>query len=148
MGLTAAQPRHHQLVSTQTAVIMGTAAAAGFTVVAVVLERPQSTAVLAALLAMIYGVYLGFALVDGRRTVLIAESLFVAVGMAFTVCGWLYGPTWIAIGLLLHGLWDILHHHPRPRLGAKTVPRWYVPFCAVADILGATAIFAVICVNG
>jgi hypothetical protein len=148
MGLPAAESPRHELVSTRTAVTMGLLAAVGFTVVVVVFEPPQSTAILAALLAMIYGVYLGFALLDGRSSVLIAETLFIAVGLALTVCGLRYGPTWIAVGLLLHGLWDILHRQPRPLVGADTVPRWYVPFCAIADIFGAAAIFAAAALGG
>jgi hypothetical protein len=123
---------------------MGLSAAAGFAVVVAGLDEPQSTAVLAALLAMIYGVYLGFALLDGRRSVLIKESLIVATGMVFMVCGVLYDPRWFAIGLLFHGLWDLLHHQPHPRVGADTVPRWYVPFCAVADIFGAAAAILIV----
>jgi hypothetical protein len=127
---------------------MGVTAALGFTVVHIAWERSLSTAILAALLAMIYGVYVGFSLLDGRTSVVIAEALFVVVGLALAVCGWLWGPTWIALGLLLHGLWDILHHRPRPRVGANTVPRWYVQFCAIADIGGATAIYGITLLRG
>jgi hypothetical protein len=35
-----------------------------------------------------------------------------------------------AIGLVLHGVWDALHH---PRAVTTRVPAWYPPLCAVYD---------------
>lgn len=137
-----------ELLSTPVASVLGLFGGVGIAAVGMIFQPPQSTAILAALLAMIYGVYLGFALLDGRTSALTVESLFIAVGLTLTVCGSLYGPTWIAVGLLLHGLWDVLHHQRLSFAGAHTVPRWYVPFCAIADLLGATAIFVSVLLGG
>ena len=136
------EPRHsHDLITTPVSVIMGVVGAVGFVAVVVIFDPSRSTPILATFLAMIYGVYLGFALVSGSVQELLIEVSFVAVGIVLTISGLIFGPVWIAVGLLLHGLWDIAHHHKLLWLGVGTVPRWYIPFCAVADILGAAAIF-------
>lgn len=134
----------HDLMTTPVSVTMGVVGAVGFLAVVVIFEPARSTPILATFLAMIYGVYLGFALVGSSIQELLVEVSFVAVGIALTISGLLFGPVWIAVGLLLHGLWDIVHHQKLLWLGVGTVPRWYVPFCAVADILGVAAIFVAI----
>jgi Family of unknown function (DUF6010) len=89
-------------------------------------------------LAVIGAIYLGFALSDGRISIVILE---LAVGTLFVVLAllglWL-APMFIAIGLVLHGIWDLSH---RPG-GVKTkIPAWYPPFCAAYDFVFAGVFF-------
>jgi hypothetical protein len=84
-------------------------------------------------LTLIAAVYLGFAVADGRRHVLAAEtvvaSVFVVVAaISATGSGWL-----IAAGLIGHGLKDLWQH----RTGFVANTRWWPPFCATVDWVAA-----------
>lgn len=85
-------------------------------------------------LAMIGAIYMGFAFADGRPAIMILE-LSVATGfITLALLGLWVAPMFIAAGLVLHGIWDLLHS---PR-GVKTkLPAWYPPFCAAFDFLFA-----------
>jgi len=74
------------------------------------------------LLVMLAGSYLGLAVNDGRRFILILEST-VALGFCLLVLvgNWRW-PVLIAYGYFLHAIWNLLH---QPfRLGAR-VKSWY-----------------------
>lgn len=85
-------------------------------------------------LAIIGAIYLGFALSDGRLSIMILE---LSVGTGFVVLAllglWL-APMFLAIGLALHGFWDLAH---RPRGVTTKLPAWYPPFCAAYDFVFA-----------
>lgn len=87
------------------------------------------------LLAMIAGVYIGFAIDDGRRDKLILEVV-VALGFCMLVLiGMWKWPVLIAVGYLLHAVWDLLHHPFK--LGVR-VKAWYPPACLIYDgLIGA-----------
>jgi hypothetical protein len=85
---------------------------------------------LRAWLALIASVYIGFAVADGRRTVLAVEtgvaSMFVIIaGAAVTGTPWL-----LVIGLAGDGFKDLWQH--RSQFVANT--RWWPPFCLVVDL--------------
>jgi hypothetical protein len=94
----------------------------------------------AVVLAMVYGVYFGFAVKSGTGRELAVEILFILVGMTIAVLSLQYGAAYLALGLLLHGIWDLLHHPAHRIVGTAGVPRWYVPFCAVYDFAAAAAV--------
>jgi len=84
------------------------------------------------LLAMIAGVYIGFAVIDGRRHMLVLEA-----GVALGFCALVLLGMWkwsilIALGYFLHALWDLLHHPFK--IGAR-VRQWYPPACVIYDVL-------------
>ena len=94
-------------------------------------------------LAVIASVYIGFAVADGRGTVLAAEvgvaSMFVIIAAAAVT-----GTPWLlVVGLAGHGLKDLWQH--RTQFVANT--RWWPPFCLVVDLVVA-AIIAVEIVAG
>ena len=87
-------------------------------------------------LALIAAVYIGFAVADGRRHVLVVEtavtSVFVVVAAAaVTGTGWL-----VVAGLAAHGLKDVWQH----RTGFVADTRWWPPFCATVDWVAAALI--------
>lgn len=90
----------------------------------------------AVLLAAIGAVYVGFAIADGRRRVLVVElaGALLFIGIAAVALG--VGAWMLAIGYALHGVWDVVHH--RARVPNRYAP-WYIPFCAVYD--GAVAAY-------
>lgn len=94
---------------------------------------------LAVLVAMISGVYLGFALVDGRlRAAAIEELGIVLFAVLAVVALSTRDARWLAGGLLGHAAWDAIHH---PRAIDTAVPWWYVPLCIGFDVVvGAYAL--------
>lgn len=95
---------------------------------------PDPLAFYSVTLAVIGAIYAGFAFSDGRLSIVILE---LSVGTAFIVLALLglwWSPVFIAAGLILHGIWDLLH---RPRGVTTKLPIWYPPFCAAFDFVFA-----------
>lgn len=87
-------------------------------------------------LGLIAGVYIGFAVADGRPTVIAVEvavaSVFVLIAtVAVTATAWL-----LVIGYAGHGLKD--YWQDRRQFVANT--RWWPPFCAAVDWLVAAVL--------
>ena len=89
-------------------------------------------------LTMIAAIYMGFAFLDGRVSIVILE-LTVATGfIVLALLGIWVGYIFIAIGLVLHGIWDLAH---RSGGVATKIPSWYPPFCAAFDFVFAGIFF-------
>jgi len=88
-------------------------------------------------------VYVGFAVADGRPSIIAVESVvamgFVVLsGVAITVSPWL-----LVVGLVGHGLKDLWQH--RTHFVANT--RWWPPFCLVVDFVAAAAVAVLLIVG-
>ena len=60
------------------------------------------------------------------------------VPLAYEIAVALRAPLWVlALGYLLHGLWDMLHGAVLPHV----MPEWYAPLCIGYDITLALLIF-------
>ena len=104
--------------------------------VALALPRQQARQLSAAHLAAAGGVYLGFAVADGRRSALLVQtgellgfSALAALAVQRDSPG-LLGASWLA-----HVIWDALHHRGR---GPTRVPSWYPALCIGYDVAVAT----------
>jgi hypothetical protein len=85
-------------------------------------------------LTMIGAIYMGFAFLDGRPSIIFLE-LFVASGfITLALLGLWVAPVFISVGLILHGIWDLTH---RPKGVTTKIPSWYPPFCAGFDFVFA-----------
>ena len=89
-------------------------------------------------ISLIAAVYIGFAVADGRPTVLAVEvavaSVFVLIAaVAVTATAWM-----LVIGYAGHGLKDYWQH--RRQYVVNT--RWWPPFCAAVDWLVALVLIA------
>jgi hypothetical protein len=96
----------------------------------------DSATVYALGLVLIAGIYVGFAVADGRAWVIAAESgvtfAFVVVGAAAVA-----GSPWLLVGGFVgHGLKDLWQH--RTHFVAST--RWWPPFCMAVDWIVAAII--------
>ena len=94
-------------------------------------------------LAAIAAIYIGFAVADGRHTVLAVEtgvaSMFVIVAAAAVT-----GTPWLlVVGYVGHGVKDLWQH--RSQFVANT--RWWPPFCFAVDWLLAAIIVVEIVVG-
>lgn len=85
---------------------------------------------LALILALTGGIYLGAALQGESRGKLIIETVFAAVLVVLGLLSLSWTPLWMALGFVLHGVWDLVHHTGGVRHGVR---RWFPPFCAAWD---------------
>jgi len=94
-------------------------------------------------LALIASIYIGFAVADGRPTVIAVETSVAGVFVVLAAAG-VTGSAWLlVIGLTGHGLKDLWQH--RSHYVANT--RWWPPFCLTVDWVAA-AVIAVEIVKG
>lgn len=97
-------------------------------------DTKTSITIAATTLALIGGAYIGFDVADGRRDVFWSELAVATLFGAAAVLGILWHWAALPVGLALHAGWDLLHHNSH-RLAR--IPKWYVPFCVVYDLLAA-----------
>jgi hypothetical protein len=94
-------------------------------------------------LALIAGVYIGFAVADGRRTIIAVETT-VAGGFVVLGAVGVTGPAWLLVaGFVGHGLKDLWQH--RSHFVANT--RWWPPFCLVVDWVAAAILVVLLAVG-
>jgi len=87
-------------------------------------------------LALIASVYIGFAVADGRATVIAVESSIAATFLVVAAAAVTGSPWFLVVGLTAHGLKDFWQH--RSHYVANT--RWWPPFCLVVDWVAAAII--------
>ena len=87
-------------------------------------------------LAMIAAIYIGFAVADGRRQVIVVESGVATVFVVIATAAITGSPWLLVLGFVGHGLKDLWQH--RRQFVENT--RWWPPFCLVVDWVVAAAI--------
>ena len=98
------------------------------------LDTSVSIAVAAVTLALVGGAYIGFGAADGRRHVFWSELAIAVLFGAAALLGLLWHWSALPLGLAIHAVWDLLHHNAR---NLARIPKWYIPFCVVYDLLAA-----------
>ena len=94
-------------------------------------------------LTLIAAVYVGFAVADGRPTVVAVEAAVAAVFVILAAAG-VTGPAWLLVaGLTGHGVKDLWQH--RTQFVANT--RWWPPFCLVIDFVAAAILVVLLAVG-
>ncbi len=87
-------------------------------------------------LTFIAAVYVGFAVADGRRHVLVVEAV-VASGFVVAAASTALGSAWLIVAVLVgHGCKDLWQH----RTGFVAGTRWWPPFCATVDWVAAALV--------
>ncbi len=94
------------------------------------LPQPLYIEHLAIFMAMIAGVYLGFAAIDGRMRNMVLETVVVTGFIVLAIVGLKFSLLILAFAYFAHGVWDFLHH---PKMIDTKIVIWYPPFCAVYD---------------
>jgi hypothetical protein len=86
---------------------------------------------------------IGFAVADGRPTVIAVEAAIAGIFVIVAAAG-VTGPAWLLVaGLAGHGFKDLWHH--RSHYVANT--RWWPPFCLVVDWVVAAILVLLIAVG-
>ena len=93
------------------------------------LPLPASQQLAALVLGLVAGIYIGFAVVDGRLAIFRIEAGVAAIFLSAAVAGLWVSPWLVPAAYAAHGFWDIAHH----RHVGTAMPRWYISFCAVFD---------------
>ncbi len=93
----------------------------------------------AVLLGVVAGIYVGFAVVDGRLAIFGIETAVATAFLAAAVAGLWVSPWVVPAAYAAHGVWDMAHH----RHVNTAMPRWYIPFCAVFDWTFAAGLAAI-----
>ena len=84
-------------------------------------------------LVLIAAIYIGFAVADGRGTVITVETGVAAVFVVVAAAA-VTGSAWLLVaGLAGHGLKDLWQH----RTGFVANTRWWPSFCATVDFVAA-----------
>ncbi len=103
----------------------------GSLAVHLLLPSMASHVLAATLLTLIAGIYIGFAVIDGRLSRILVESIVACLFVAFATWSLMNAPHLIPFGYLAHAAWDFLHHTP---IFKVQMPQWYIPACVVVDV--------------
>jgi hypothetical protein len=128
----AGAPRQDEGPSTGMALLGGAVLGLASDAMLLALPRQQARRLSGAGLAAAAGVYLGFAVADGRRSALLVQAGEV---LGFTALAALAvqrdSPGLLGVGWLAHTTWDALHYRGR---GPTRVRSWWSPFCVGYDV--------------
>ena len=136
MSTQAAQPHDHphSSVFSRRPLATGVAVGIGSLLPHAFLSPEASLGFAAVLVALIAGIYFGFAVMNGSSRQQMIEfnvaGLFAVAGLL----GLLYWPVLLAIAYFAHAAWDFAHHN-RARFSLGAIPQWYVPWCVVIDVI-------------
>ena len=100
----------------------------------VFLPAQASLSFAALLVALIAGVYFGFAVVSGSPRHQFVEFTVASLFAVAALLGLVAWPILLPLAYLAHALWDFLHHN-RSRFDLVTIPAWYVPWCVIIDLI-------------
>ncbi|HET7736024.1 MAG TPA: hypothetical protein VFK52_08630 [Nocardioidaceae bacterium] len=94
--------------------------------------------------AGLYSVYPVFSLLWGDSRERATEVGYLLLGVLVIALAVAVDPRWLALGWLLHGCWDLLHHRDHHKVGLRGIPLWYVQACLAWDFPAAVGLFLVL----
>lgn len=77
-------------------------------------------------------IYVGFSLQTNLISSIVLETGVALFFYFLALTGYMKNSLLIAYGILLHGVWDVLHHKG---LVASNVPEYWPSFCFVVDVV-------------
>lgn len=98
------------------------------------LSPQASLAFAAVVIALVAGIYFGFAVVNGSGRQQMIEFNVAGAFAVAGLLGLLYWPMLLPIAYFAHAGWDLAHHN-RSRLSLVAIPQWYVPWCVIIDVI-------------
>ena len=97
--------------------------------------------VAATVLCSIAFIYVGFSLKGNTIGLIVLEVLIAVVFYLIAVIGYSKNNYLIAYGIVLHGIWDILHHNAS--LVKTDIPDYWPLYCLITDIICGVYFFIV-----
>jgi len=88
------------------------------------------------ILVAIAFIYVGFSLKNNPVSLIILEIAFALALYFLAIIGYVKNNTLIALGIILHGLWDILHHNGF--LIGTDIADYWPSFCFAIDVIDGT----------
>lgn len=85
----------------------------------------------ATILVAIGFIYVGFALKENSMSEIVLEIIAALVFYFIAVIGFVKNPKLIAFGILLHGIWDFIHH----LTDATVNPTYWPVYCLTIDVI-------------
>jgi hypothetical protein len=122
-------------------VLAGVVVGLGQAATPIVLWWLDPSTVYAISLAFIAAVYVGFAVADGRWTVIFVETGVASAFVVVALVAVTESPWFLALGLAGHGFKDFWQHVTNYVNGT----RWWPPFCAAVDfVVSAIIVLAIV----
>ena len=87
----------------------------------------------ATILVAIAFIYVGFALKDNTVPYIILEIVVAILFYFVALIGYLRNSSLVAFGIIMHGVWDILHHHAW--MVNTDIPTYWPSFCLTTDLV-------------
>jgi len=87
----------------------------------------------ATILCSIAFIYVGYALKENPVNAIILEVTVALIFYFIAVTGYVKNLNLIAYGIMLHGVWDILHHNGI--LISTNIPVYWPTFCSIIDLI-------------
>lgn len=78
-------------------------------------------------------IYVGFALTDNHITFIVLEITTALVFFLISIAGYCYKPSYLAYGIILHGVWDMFHLNAC--LVSTSIPSYWSSFCCTVDLI-------------
>lgn len=147
MQVTGIEADHHHgqrqpSVFARRPVLTGIAVGIGSLLPHAFLPPEASLAFAAVLIALIAGIYFGFAVMNGSPRDQMVEFNVAGLFAVAAVLGLLWSPWILAIAYFGHAAWDLAHHN-KSRLSLVAIPQWYVPWCIVIDVIIGAGLIAI-----
>ena len=123
--------------------LLSAIATAVFVILITVLLSKHFSARLAAatILCSIAFIYVGFSLEGNPVSSIVLEVLVAVVFYLIAVIGYSKNNSLIAYGIVLHGIWDILHH--KASFVKTDIPGYWPLYCLIVDFLLGVYFFSV-----
>ena len=96
-------------------------------------KKVSSKLIGATVLCSIAFIYVGFALTENVTNNIILEVVVALIFYFIAIIGYSGNGYLIALGIVLHGLWDFSHHSVK--IVSTDIPDYYPLFCFIVDII-------------
>lgn len=133
---------HGQSVFGRRPVLTGIAVGIGSLLPHAFLPPEASTGFAAVLIALIAGIYFGFAVMNGSPRDQFVEFNVTGLFALAALLGLLFSPLVLALAYFGHALWDLAHHN-KAGFSLVAIPRWYVPWCVVIDVIVGSGLLVI-----
>ena len=113
-------------------VVIGVLLAVGIAVLAKFTRFDEDRSFYSTVLVIVASYYVLFAVLDSSAHALVWELVIAVAFSTVAITGALFLPSLVGIGIIAHGLFDLVHDALIENSG---VPTWWPSFCASIDVV-------------